>query len=229
MPDSIASTKLPPAHLSAEQTQVAFMARVRHALTDRGKPVPLPDNLEVARVVKPGGDPVALFAERVGQAAMNLHRVPDEAAMLDVLTDLLAQAGAHTALMPEQDLPAADRIRERLTELKIKLFDPNDPDAAFKADVGITGVALAVAETGSIVLTSGGDRRRLASLAVPCHIAIVRRDQIVPDLLDWADRTPPTPPASTVLVSGPSKTADIELALVIGVHGPKTEHIILIG
>ena len=64
---------------------------------------------------------------------------------------------------------------------------------------------------------------------MPNHIAIVRTDQIVPDLLDWSAAAPADMPANRVLVSGPSKTADIEMIIVSGVHGPKTEHIILIG
>jgi L-lactate dehydrogenase complex protein LldG len=64
---------------------------------------------------------------------------------------------------------------------------------------------------------------------VPIHIAVVRADQIVADSLDWfaEDRTDGA--ASEVLISAPSKTADIELTLVMGVHGPKEEHVIVIG
>jgi L-lactate dehydrogenase complex protein LldG len=94
-------------------------------------------------------------------------------------------------------------------------------------------VTLAVAETGSMVLTSGDRRRRMTSLAVPVHIGVVRAEQIVPDLIDLATLaetlTATGIPSCLVLVSGPSKTADIEQTLVMGVHGPRVEHVIVIG
>jgi len=129
----------------------------------------------------------------------------------------------------EAGMPARQRIVGRIQEQGLTLCDGDNLDALFSVDVGITGVRAAIAETGSLCLTSGNGRRRLASLAVPTHIAIVLTSQIVPDLIDWAAARPADRPASEVLVSAPSKTADIELALVMGVHGPKTEHIILVG
>jgi L-lactate dehydrogenase complex protein LldG len=115
-----------------------------------------------------------------------------------------------------------------LKEKGVALCDNEDPDSAFDADVGITGVNMAVAETPTLSLISGGNRRRLASLAAPCHISIVRAEQIVPDLLDWSMRDKDNLPASEILVSGPSKTADIELKVVHGVHGPREEHVIIL-
>ena len=96
-------------------------------------------------------------------------------------------------------------------------------------DTALIRAFVAVAETGGFVVSSGGPRRRLASLAVPIHIGIIRTEQLVPDLLDWAVKLPKDPPANQVLVSGPSKTADIELTLVVGVHGPKEEHVLILG
>jgi L-lactate dehydrogenase complex protein LldG len=87
---------------------------------------------------------------------------------------------------------------------------------------------MGVAETGSICIQSGPRTRRLASLAVVEHIAILKREDIVADLLDWAASLGANLPANEVLITGPSKTADIEMNLVMGVHGPKNVHIILI-
>ncbi|MCH9020904.1 MAG: LUD domain-containing protein, partial [Proteobacteria bacterium] len=74
-------------------------------------------------------------------------------------------------------------------------IDPDNPDSAFDAEVGITGARLAVAETGSLALDSGSVQRRMASLAVSVHIAILRTDQIVADLVDWAEAIGNAPPA----------------------------------
>ncbi len=211
------------------ESQESFLARVRTALTDRGEPVELPDDLEIARVIGRDEDRVKMFMTRVEQAKMHVFRVPDESAMIETVCQIVRSLDAKTAIVPDEPLPARDRLITQLADAGISLRDPDDRDAAFDADVGITAVSAAIAETGSMCVTSGGGRRRLASLAVPYHIGIVRAEQIVPDLLDWAAQLPAALPASEVLVSGPSKTADIELILVTGVHGPKAEYVIVIG
>lgn len=209
--------------------QDAFLATIRAALTDRGEPIALPDGHEISRVIGGGGDVVSAFAERVEQAKMYAYRVADEEAMIEQVLALVAAVGGSSVVMPAEAMPGGEQLRSRLQQAGIALLDPDDPDAGFSADVGITGVTSAIAETGSMCLTSGGSHRRLASLAVPVHICIVHAGQIVPDLLDWAANQPEALPASEVLVSGPSKTADIELALVMGVHGPREEHVIILG
>ena len=210
-------------------TQEEFLARVRKGLAERGPRVDLPDDLEVARVVRSDGDVMATYLERLEQAKIHACRVPDEDALVKRLIQVVRAAGAKSALVPEEEMPARAAIVAALRSAGVTVCDANDPDIAFTADVGITAVSMAVAETGGFVVSSGGPRRRLASLAVPIHIGIIRTEQLVPDLLDWAVKLPKDPPANQVLVSGPSKTADIELTLVVGVHGPKEEHVLILG
>jgi L-lactate dehydrogenase complex protein LldG len=98
----------------------------------------------------------------------------------------------------------------------------------------VTGADAAVAESGSIALVSGRGRGRLASLLPPLHIALLPAGRIVrtlPDALDllaqhfgsdiFRNRS------NVVFVSGPSRTADIELSLTLGVHGPRQVHIVI--
>ncbi len=95
---------------------------------------------------------------------------------------------------------------------------------AVHADFGLSDVVCAVAETGTLVLTSAARHSRLATLLPPRYLAIVRAEQIVPNFLaavelmkrTWGNAWP----AAVTLVTGPSRTADIELSLTIGVHGP---------
>lgn len=210
-------------------TEQEFFASIRSALTDRGQPVSLPDDLEIARVIRPEQDRLAVFAARIEEAGMHAYRVPDEATLIDKIVQIMDAAGGRSAILPEEDLPARDQIIARLKDKGIAVADASDRDASFKVDFGITGVVAAVAETASLCIMSGNGRRQLASLAVPNHIGIVRADQVLPDLLDWAAHLPADMPANTVLISGPSKTADIEMIIITGVHGPGEEHIIVLG
>lgn len=108
-------------------------------------------------------------------------------------------------------------------------------EECFDAGAGITGVDFALAETGSLVLTSLTEGSQLTSLAPPVHIALYRRSQIRASLDEVLQNLPvsrdparPSPTRSLVFVSGTSRTADIEQILVRGVHGPGSVHAILV-
>ncbi len=93
----------------------------------------------------------------------------------------------------------------------------------FQIDAGITSTRGGVAETGAVVLWPTENEPRLLSLVPPVHIAVLDADTIYNSLSEmmamekWADGMP----TNALLISGPSKTADIEFTLVFGVHGPK--------
>ncbi|MCP4415224.1 MAG: hypothetical protein GY805_01285 [Chloroflexi bacterium] len=100
--------------------------------------------------------------------------------------------------------------------------------------VGITGVDAALAATGSLVMLSGNGRYRAASLLPKTHIAILTANQILPDLescfsAQEEDAYQKVKQASNlVIVSGSSRTADIAMQLVLGMHNPGELHIILL-
>ena len=101
--------------------------------------------------------------------------------------------------------------------------------------VGISGVSAALAATGSLVLKSGAGRSRSASLLPDVHIALMRAEQITPDLETWQDAQKAagypafTQASSTTVITGPSKTADIAHQLVKGAHGPREVHVMILG
>ena len=102
-------------------------------------------------------------------------------------------------------------------------------DEIFKIDAGITSTLGAIAETGAIILWPSEKEPRLMSLVPPIHIAVLDADNISNTFCEVIQTQgwPENMPTNVVLISGPSKTADIELVLAFGVHGPK-ELVVLI-
>lgn len=105
-------------------------------------------------------------------------------------------------------------------------------DAAVR--VGLTGADAALAATGSLVLLSGPGRPRAASLLPPVHVAVVTAERIVADLESWwaaqavDGLAGVRQSSSVVVVTGPSRTADIAMQLVMGMHGPREVHVVLV-
>jgi L-lactate dehydrogenase complex protein LldG len=93
------------------------------------------------------------------------------------------------------------------------------------ADLGISGVDVAVAETGTLVLHAGSGRGRLVTCLPPVHLAVLTLDALVADLFHLPARWQ-TLPSAAHLITGPSRTADIELSLTRGVHGPAEVHVL---
>jgi len=187
------------------------------------------------------GDLVQRFASEVNTVGGHAHVVHDTGGVRRTVLPLLQQYGAHSALCWQH--PVLDRIglNAILAEAHVTAIRHDDLAARspqerqrtiLAADVGITSADFAIAETGTLVLCSKPGQERLTSLAPPVHIAIVERSQIVPDLLDLFDRLAtagnPTLPSNLVLITGPSKTGDIELQLTTGVHGPGHWHVVIL-
>jgi len=103
-------------------------------------------------------------------------------------------------------------------------------DACASADVGITSADYALADTGSLVMLASPDEARLVSLLPPVHIAVVPRERLLTGLdeLFTLLPNPAEQTSSLVLITGPSRTADIEQVLIKGVHGPGMVHVVLV-
>lgn len=102
--------------------------------------------------------------------------------------------------------------------------------ACADADVGITSADYALADTGTLVMMSGAEESRLVSLLPPAHIAVVPVSRLLENLDELLIRvpTPADGTSSMVLITGPSRTADIEQILVRGVHGPGEITVVLV-
>ena len=165
-------------------------------------------------------DPVERFAEVVADYDATVHRVA-AAGLEDALGRCCRERGATRIAVPP-GLPW------RLAGVESIVDDPplgaRDLDAI---DGVLTGCAVAIAETGTIVLDGGpGQGRRALSLVPDYHLCLLQAGQIVGIVPEAMDRLPPGRPCTWI--SGPSATSDIELDRVQGVHGPRTLEVILI-
>ncbi len=117
----------------------------------------------------------------------------------------------------------------RSTEKEKAVIIPEDLFTTdyFDADVCIEEVSGAIAETGSIICTSHGGKAVQAGLLPSHHVAIVPQDRIFETLDDYFESCREAPPTNITLETGPSRTADIELTLTVGVHGPERLSIIV--
>jgi L-lactate dehydrogenase complex protein LldG len=165
-----------------------------------------------------------LFAERLEDVDGHCIIATDIADVLSrIITDVKAQRIAIS------DNPEVERLLHE-TDLEIEELGiaPNSSDV-FRFDVGISTAQAAIAETGTLVLDSTYERHRLVSLVPPVHIAIVDASRIcetLADALTLLRREAEISPAVT-FITGPSRTADIELTLAIGVHGPQELYVII--
>jgi L-lactate dehydrogenase complex protein LldG len=201
-----------------------ILARLRGALAD------VPDaeateDVAVARTYRYfSDDGPDVFAERLVDYRAQVHWT-DPAGLASMVANLLAERGAQRIAIPA-GLPAA-----WLSESKVE-FLPDDPPLDVHTldgvDGVITGCAVAVATTGTIILDAAADQGRRALTLVPdYHLCVVRTDQIVGVLPEAIARLDPSRPLT--MISGPSATSDIELSRVEGVHGPRTLVVVLVG
>lgn len=130
----------------------------------------------------------------------------------------------------------ADEATHKITSLvagktSVSSKDPFSRDACVAAEIGITSAAYALADTGTLVYLSESGEARLLSLLPPRHIAVIERDRILSSLDEFLSvvQRPAANSSAMVLITGPSRTADIEMRLVRGVHGPGEITVIVIG
>ena len=220
-----------------------FLARVRQA-AEAGRAYrvhlhPVPPEIGY---VGADGDLCDKMLAEVDAVGGKAYRVPDLLAARELLAQLLDEAGAKSALCWEHDvltrmglaefLASRGVVRHSYETLSRQDFSAQRA-AMLAADICISSVDCAIAETGTLLVCSRPGQERVASLVPLMHVAIVERQQIVPDLLDafamLHDRGLENLPSNITLITGPSKTGDIELQLTTGVHGPKHWRVILVG
>ena len=176
--------------------------------------------------------PIETFCARLESVGGHCHIAPDDDAaartLMAIIADLKArQAGKRIAL---SDSPTVARLARDIDSDEIDVCPA--PHDLFNYDVGITATQAAIAETGTLVLVAENERHRLVSLLPPVHIAIVHARNVVLTIADALSQLrcddPQEMSRAITFITGPSRTADIELTLTVGVHGPKELYVIVI-
>jgi len=181
----------------------------------------------------PSGSLIDLFKANLEAVAGHCLVVRDEAEVVAALTQIIRQLQGtrlRARSIAISDDPEVERLIQQ-TDLDVDelAVTPSAQDV-FRFDVGISRAQAGIAETGTLLLDSSRERHRLVSLVPPVHIAILHAHQIVGTLgeaLSLLRQGEQVTPLAT-FVTGPSRTADIELTLAIGVHGPQEVFVVVV-
>jgi L-lactate dehydrogenase complex protein LldG len=209
-----------------------FLDRVRHGLSNVEAP-PLPADSPATPASDDGRPPAQRFVEEL-RAVGGVVDLVSPADLAGGVAAAAEQAEAGTAVVGPDLGPFAGRVTDGLSRAGVEILEPAGTagwrEACARADLGVTGALLGVASSGSILTAAGSASSRLASLLPPAHLAILPSERVVAGfeelfaaLGDHLERA-----SSAVLISGPSRTADIEMVLVRGVHGPRNVHVLLV-
>lgn len=185
----------------------------------------------------PDGDFIARFTAEVERLSGKVHVAADPQQAIPQVLNILDELGGVSGVMAWDALPLPG-IAEALQAHGIKISVPRargDQRASTLIQteptrVGITGVDAAFATTGTLALVTNERQGRLPSLLPPVHIALLRRDRLHGRLEDWLSiegRLALLASNSIALITGPSRTSDIEMQTILGVHGPGVLHIVL--
>jgi L-lactate dehydrogenase complex protein LldG len=197
------------------------------AETLRGRMRAHPRHLLPARFRLPHADQVALFAANLEREYGTLARVPDLAAVPEAVADYLATQSLPSALVvaPHPELRAIDWSSRPMLAVREGRAEAAD---AVSLSHGFAGIA----ETGTLMLPSAPERPNTLNLLAETEIVVLRASRVVGAYEEAWDmlraETGGRMPRAVMLVTGPSRSADIEQALELGAHGPRRLHVVLV-
>lgn len=220
-----------------------FLARLRRSLGHDAKQTPPPAEpppaLEESLIRQCRDAGPALVDRWIAKAKTNsisVHRTgADPAAIRAAMDACLAPHKIGKALFNAGELGDRCGLTDYLAAKSITAFRWSTPDCretAFTCDAAITDCRAGLADAGSVVVWSDVSFGRSSTLVVPVHVILLPVSRILPDLVDGLqflrDQHPTGLPSNVVIINGPSKTADIEMTLITGVHGPKHVYVLVI-
>ncbi|NNC39074.1 MAG: LUD domain-containing protein [Acidimicrobiia bacterium] len=214
-----------------------YLQRVRSAMEASQLP-PIPEMAPGGLVPDlPEAGVTGRFLKQVEAVDGHTHLVGSDDEAVRLIDALLEQYEATSYLGWDPDHLPISGLAERLRATPLDAVVPGNPEGRLEKQsgymdllAGITGASAGLAESGSIVLESGPGRPRMASLIPLAHIALLRKESITQSLSHWiADHPEAAYDTSNLfMITGPSRTADIEQTLNLGVHGPRHLHVIVL-
>jgi L-lactate dehydrogenase complex protein LldG len=200
-----------------------ILKRIRQALSE-STPIPFPHSEGNASVFQPSRQDLEIeFAEQFAKLQGKFVFCVDHNELVSQLNALIATQGWTRIHCREQRL---------MEVLKAHAFASSFSPELAECDAAVTGCEALVARTGSIILTSANASGRTVSVYAPVHLCIAYTDQLVYDirdgLLGLKEKYHQQLPSMISFATGPSRTADIEKTLVVGVHGPKQVYLFLV-
>jgi L-lactate dehydrogenase complex protein LldG len=203
-----------------------FLARIGRRLSlpdtpNLAHPMPeMPSPLPAAVYRDEGREPSAVLTSAAEDLGAQVRTAADKGALRTILDEVVHREEVSSVVLSTD--PEVSLVSDLVGDLGVLEFGRGRKIAG--AQLGITGTTGGIARTGTIVVESDRAGGRGASLVPSVHLALLRTDRIVDSPAAWwrtmTDRYPMGLPSQIVFISGPSKSADIEQTLTMGVHGP---------
>lgn len=209
--------------LGASGTDATRLATVRHRLAET------PVNIIPARGQLPDAERVELFVRKANEVFASVARLEKRDEIPRAVAEYLRSRNLPQAIRRGEDARLAGLPWEREAQLAVTVGPSDGKDLA-----GVSHADAGVAETGTVVLTSGADNPTTLNFLPDHHIVVVDASTVAGDYETvWADLRrrfgAGLMPRTVNLVTGPSRSADIEETLLLGAHGPRSLHILVVG
>lgn len=214
-----------------------FLESIRHR-TGRYKSTRAPDiawtPTEELRERERIEDPLARFLEELEALGGHGQRVENLERAREYVLALVRERDAKLLIRWDEEeleqLGADGPLEESGVEVVVWRDLEDFREVSGQADVGLSTAEWAIAETGSLVLTSGPGRSRTVTLLPPTYVAVLSADRVLSTVSEALKKYAGAAlPANVCFHTGPSRSGDIEMSLAIGVHGPGDVHVILVG
>ncbi|MGQ9653883.1 MAG: LutC/YkgG family protein [Thermodesulfobacteriota bacterium] len=176
------------------------------------------------------------FQEELARVSGRFHVAKDVDGAREIVLAVIEEHSVRSAMRWEHQTLESLRLDELLEDAGVEILSSRADSAFFeraaRADMGISAAHGVLVESGTIVVKASAGQARSVSLLPPVHLAVVKHDQRMESVLDlphllrgFRDHDGRLPSAFH-LITGPSRTADIEITIVLGVHGPRVLHVL---